>query len=195
MVWHDCRFRSGCSSNDIVMSTSTNGKNWSSVVRIPIDATNSGVDHFIPGIGVDRTTSGASAHLALTYYFYPVANCNTSTCQLKVGYVSSTDGGANWASPKTLAGPMKLTALPNTTLGYMVGDYISTSVFANGKADPVFAVATKGTCTLGQITSCHEFMKAPVGGLSVAVGTIPVGHDRVVATHSDHARTGPLRAF
>jgi hypothetical protein len=187
VVWHDCRFRSGCSSNDIVMSTSTNGKTWSSVVRIPIDATNSGVDHFIPGIGVDRSTQGGSAHLALTYYFYPVANCNTSTCKLKVGYVSSTDGGSSWTSPKTLAGPMKLTALPNTTLGYMVGDYISTSILGNGKADTVVAVANKGTCVLGNITACKEFMFAPTGGLSVLAGTNPVGHDRVVSFHSDHA--------
>jgi hypothetical protein len=38
VVWFDCRFRSGCATDDIVMSTSTDGKNWSSVVRIPIDA-------------------------------------------------------------------------------------------------------------------------------------------------------------
>ncbi len=187
VVWQDCRFRSGCSSNDIVMSTSTNGKNWSSVVRIPIDGTTSGVDHFIPGIGVDRATSGSSAHLALTYYFYPQASCSVSTCKLKVGYVSSTDGGATWTNPKTLAGPIKLTALPNTTLGYMVGDYISTSILGNGKADSVVAVAPKGTCTLGQIKSCHESMYAPTGGLSVLAGTNPVSRDPVVSFHSDHA--------
>jgi hypothetical protein len=180
VVWQDCRFRSGCSSNDIVMSTSSNGKTWSSVVRIPIDATNSGVDHFIPGIGVDKSTSGSSAHLALTYYFYPTASCSFSTCQLEVGYVSSTDGGAHWTSPVKLAGPMKLKALPDTTLGPMVGDYISTSILANGKADTVFAVAVKGTCTLGNITSCKEFMDAPTGGLSVLAGTNPASSAGVV---------------
>ena len=53
VVWQDCRFRSGCSANDIVMSTSKNGTAWSATVRIPIDAAGSTVDHFIPGIGVD----------------------------------------------------------------------------------------------------------------------------------------------
>ena len=186
-VWQDCRFRSGCSSNDIVMSTSTDGKNWSSVARIPIDGTNSGVDHFIPGIGVDKSTQGTSAHLALTYYFYPQASCSFSTCKLEVGYVSSTNGGSSWTSPITLAGPMQLKSLPSTTLGYMVGDYISTSILGNGKADSVFAVAPKGTCTLGQVKSCHENMKAPTGGLSVLAGTNPLGHERVVTSHSDHA--------
>lgn len=139
-VWQDCRFRSGCSSNDIVMSTSTNGTTWTSPVRIPIDATSSGVDHFIPGIAVDKKSSGNTARLALTYYFYPNASCTQSTCQLSVGFVSSIDGGASWSAPLTLAGPMKLTDLANTSQGVMVGDYISTS-FAGAKAVPVFAVA------------------------------------------------------
>jgi len=139
VVWHDCRFRSGCSSNDIVMSTSTNGTTWTSPVRIPIDGVSSGVDHFIPGIAVDRKTSGNTARLALTYYFYPNASCTQSTCQLSVGFVSSIDGGATWSAPQTLAGPMKLTDIADTSQGRMVGDYISTS-FAGQKAVPIFAV-------------------------------------------------------
>jgi len=74
LVWQDCRFRAGCPSNDIVMTTSADGATWTTVVRVPIDATSSTVDHFIPGLAVDRATSGASAHLALMYYFYPTAN-------------------------------------------------------------------------------------------------------------------------
>ncbi len=31
VVWSDCRFRTGCTSNDIVMSTSSNGTTWSAV--------------------------------------------------------------------------------------------------------------------------------------------------------------------
>ena len=73
VAWQDCRFRSGCPANDIVYSTSTDGNTWSAVTRVPIDPTTSGIDHFIPGIAVDRATSGSSAHLALTYYYYPVS--------------------------------------------------------------------------------------------------------------------------
>ena len=140
VVWQDCRFRAGCASNDIVMSTTSNGTTWTTPVRIPIDAVNSTVDHFIPGLAVDRKTSGSTARLALTYYFYPNANCTQSTCQLTVGFVSSIDGGASWSAPQTLAGPMKLTDIANTSQGVMVGDYISTS-FSGAKAVPVFAVA------------------------------------------------------
>ncbi|HZT99814.1 MAG TPA: sialidase family protein, partial [Ktedonobacteraceae bacterium] len=70
VVWEDCRFESGCSSNDIVMSTSTDGTHWSAVQRIPSDSVGSGVDHFIPGIAVDKSTSGTSAHLVVAFYYY-----------------------------------------------------------------------------------------------------------------------------
>jgi hypothetical protein len=139
VVWQDCRFRAGCAANDIVMSTSSNGTDWTSPVRIPIDPTSSTVDHFIPGIAVDRKSSGSAARLALTYYFYPNTNCTKSTCQLSVGRVSSVDGGATWSAPKTLAGPMQVTDLANTSQGFMVGDYLSTS-FTGSNAVTVFAL-------------------------------------------------------
>jgi hypothetical protein len=138
VAWQDCRFRSGCSANDIVMSTSDNGTTWSSVVRIPIDPTDSGMDHFTPGLGVSTKTSGSEARLGLYYYFYPQASCSASTCQLEVGYISSNDGGTNWSSPTMLAGPMKLSWLAQAG-GAMVGDYISCSIIGK-KAVSVFAV-------------------------------------------------------
>ncbi|MBV8171612.1 MAG: exo-alpha-sialidase, partial [Candidatus Eremiobacteraeota bacterium] len=45
LAWQDCRFRTGCSANDIVISTTSNGVSWSAPARVPIDATTSGVDH------------------------------------------------------------------------------------------------------------------------------------------------------
>jgi len=139
VVWSDCRFRTSCNSNDLVFSTSSDGKTWTSPSRIPIDDVSSTVDHFIPGIGVDPTTSGATAHLALTYYYYPVSKCGNS-CQLNVGFVTSDDGGNTWTAGQQLAGPMQLTWLPNTFSGRMVADYLSTS-FVNGNAFGVFVVA------------------------------------------------------
>jgi hypothetical protein len=140
VVWHDCRFRSGCSANDIVMSSSLDGVTWSATTRIPIDAVDSGRDHFLPGIGVDRATSGGTAHLGVGYYYYPVSNCGGS-CQLTFGFISSVDGGATWAPARQVSAPMSLSWLPDTTLGLMVGDYTSTSFTSDGKAHPVFALA------------------------------------------------------
>lgn len=140
VTWEDCRFRSGCPANDIVMSTSTDGATWSAPARIPIDATSSGIDHFIPGLGADPQTAGSSAHLGLTYYYYSQGNCTASTCQLNVGFTASQDGGATWSAPVHLAGPMMLAWLPATSSGRMVGDYIATA-FSQGKAYGIFAVA------------------------------------------------------
>jgi hypothetical protein len=146
VVWEDCRFRSNCSTNDLVYSTSTDGVTWTTVTRIPIDDTSTTVDHFIPGIGIDPATSGAGAHVALHYYYYSQSDCTVSTCQLLVGYISSANGGATWNAPSPLTGPMLLSWLPNSQNGLMVGDYIATA-FTNGVPHGVFAVAsaTSGT--------------------------------------------------
>lgn len=139
-AWPDCRFRAGCAANDIVISTTTDGIDWSPVTRVPIDPVDSGADHFIPGLAVDPDSSGDHARLALTYYSYPEADCTAETCRLTVGFVSSPDGGATWSAPTELAAPMRLDWLPETSQGRMVGDYISTS-FVKGRAVPLFAQA------------------------------------------------------
>jgi hypothetical protein len=79
------------------------------------------VDHFLPGIGVDRATSASTAHLGLGYYYYPVSNCGGS-CQLTFGFVSSLDGGATWSAPTQVSGPMNPQWIANTNQGLMVGD-------------------------------------------------------------------------
>lgn len=141
VVWEDCRFRgTSCVDNDLVYSTSSDGVNWSAVTRIPIDETSSSVDHFIPGIGIDPTTSGANAHIAVHYYYFSQDSCTKSTCNLYVGYISSSNGGATWNDPAALTGPMLLTWLPTSQNGLMVGDYIAT-VFTNGVPHGAFAVA------------------------------------------------------
>jgi BNR repeat-like domain len=194
VVWQDCRFRTGCTANDIVMSTSTDGVTWSPVVRIPFSTTTSTNDSFIPGIGVDRSTSGSTARLGVTAYFYPNTSCTTATCQLMAGFVSSADGGSTWSARQTLLGPLTLTWLPRTTLGYMVGDYISTS-WSAGKAHPIVANATSGTCVVTTVGSCHEFMVTPTNGLR-AGGAIPVGRERPVpGARSDHPARRGATAF
>jgi hypothetical protein len=138
VVWQDCHFEPGCPASDIVLSTSTDGVKWSKLSRIPLDAIGSGVDHFFPGLAV------RGKKLALLYYNYPNANCTTATCQLNVGYAASTDGGSSWSASTQLAGPMSLNWLPNTSQGFMVGDYFSTS-FLGTRNFPAFALANAPT--------------------------------------------------
>jgi hypothetical protein len=149
VAWTDCRFRKACKVNDIVVSHSLNstGTSWSAVSRIPIDATNSGIDHFIPGLAVNKATSGATAQLGLTYYFY-----SPRSTQLSVGFTSSADAGATWSTAQTIISGMTSTWAATTSQGRMVGDYISTSFGSDNLARGIFGAAL--TPTTGAATSC-----------------------------------------
>jgi hypothetical protein len=189
VAWEDCRFEPGCPANDIVLSSSADGVTWAPVSRVPIDAVGSGADHFIPGLAVDKSTAGATGHLALAFYFYPNAACTLSTCQLDAGFISSSDGGAHWGGEQQLAGPMTLSWLAFTTQGFMVGDYISTS-FVGPVAFPVIADAGPGTPT----QNLNEAMFTTSSGLAVSTGGAPATTAGAVAagTSSLSFVVGPL---
>jgi hypothetical protein len=157
-------------------------------VAIPIDGiTTSNVDHFIPALAVDPATGGGAAHLALTYYFFDNTACAVSNCRLNVGFIASSDGGSHWGTASTLAGPMSLSSLPNTSTGLMVGDYVATA-YSSGQPRAVFAVA--------QPKAGDRFAEA----INTTVNPLPQLHDgqrpvvpaeRAVTQHSDH----PPRQF
>jgi hypothetical protein len=165
VVWEDCRFRANCSTNDLVYSTSTDGVNWTAVMRVPIDGVSSTVDHFIPGIGIDPATSGTGSHVALHYYYYPQSACTVTNCQLFVGYISSANGGSTWNAPTALSGAMQLGWLPNSQNGLMVGDYVATG-FVNGVPHGVFAVASASS---GSASSGITFSEAIYTGQGLSV--------------------------
>ena len=190
VVWQDCSFRAGCTSNDLVVSTSADGVSWTAAARIPIDTTTSTVDHFIPGLGIDPTTSGSTAHLGLTYYYYPQTNCAPASCAIYVGFISSLDGGNTWSAATPIAGPMTLSWLPSTFSGQMVADYVATS-FAGGKAYGVFAVAKAkrgGTFDQAIYTTKAGFDVAASRGLFSSVD------ERPAVAHGDSSRS-PTRSY
>lgn len=130
VAWQDRRFEPGGGANDIVLSTSDDGINWSPVTRIPLDPVGSNVDHFIPGLAVNRLTSGSETELALTYYQERPSGCVGTTCEIQAEFSSSIDNGQTWSAPEAVSDPMQLGWLAPTTQGMMVGDYISTSFLA-----------------------------------------------------------------
>jgi hypothetical protein len=165
VAWADCRFRKACRTNDIVISHSLNatGTSWSAVARVPIDGTSSRIDHFIPGLAVNKVTSGSSAQLGLTYYFYP-----SGSTQLGVGFISSANAGSTWSAPQTIASGMPSTWAATTSQGRMVGDYISTSYGSDNLAHGVFATAsapTSATSCSAVLDNCREPMDTFVTGL------------------------------
>ena len=128
VAWADCSFRPGCPSNDVVYVSSTDGIAWSPPARIP---TGSG-DAELPGLDADPTRAG---RLALTYYVYGGSSFD-------VRFVWSKNAGTSWSRPQLLnSRHVPISGIAQTSLGSMVGDYISTS-FAGGRAVPVFVLAS-----------------------------------------------------
>ena len=141
VVWQDNRFEPGGTANDIVMTSSPDGVTWSPLARIPLDAAGSNVDHFIPGLAVNRITTGGQTQLALTYYSEQPTGCEGSTCTIQVNFSSSLDNGQTWSTPQRVSDPMQLGWLAQTQgRGGMVGDYISTS-FLDGQQRVIGAFA------------------------------------------------------
>lgn len=178
VVWSDCRFRKGCKANDIVITHSTNatGTTWAAVTRVPIDTTKSGVDHFIPGLAVNKATSGAAAQLGLTYYFYPAGST-----QLSVGFTGSLDGGSTWSTPVTQESGVSTSWLASTSQGLMVGDYISTSFGSDNLAHAAYVAATAPSSGSGcSGDTCAETVRTFTS--AVAAGALSGVADPVLYT-------------
>jgi hypothetical protein len=132
-TWSDCRFHAGCSQNDVVLSTSTDGMTWTAPTRVT-----SGADAFIPGLAADPVHPGRLAVVYAHYY----GTCGRGPCQLGMSLVQSRDGGKTWSAAQRLdAQPFSTNWIPRSEGGRMVGDYFSTS-YAGSRVVPVFALAT-----------------------------------------------------
>jgi hypothetical protein len=153
--------------------------------RIPIEADTGAlsdtVDHFIPGIAADSSSSGASARLALFYYFYPLAACQyvnnpAVSCSPRVGYVSSTNAGATWSAPQSLSlGPPSLAVYPRTLglggtgnggpdLGSVLGAAVAPVGEFKGNAFAFFPVGIP-------VNGLDESMYVPKHGLTIGGGS------------------------
>src|SRR5262249_5076549 len=92
VAWADCVFRPGCDGNTIVLSTSTDGSNWTPLRRVP----GAGFDSFVPGIAADPSVPGRISIVA-----YLRASVLLTTA-IGVAVVRSRDGGATWTKPQRL---------------------------------------------------------------------------------------------
>jgi hypothetical protein len=141
VAWQDCRYRDNCTSNDIVLASSTDGRRWSRPRRVPTAPELDGLNHFVPGLAVDATTRGRTARIALAFSVLTPRDCTTQTCRVQQYFVSSATGGRTWSAPEALSSPQPLSAFPQAGRRFL-GDYISASFAAGGVAVPVFAAAT-----------------------------------------------------
>ena len=92
-----------------------------------------------------------------------------------------------------ITGPMALGWLANTTLGRMVGDYISTSFGSAGLAHAAFATATAPTSgtNCGDVTdNCTEPTDTTASGLAALSAGHAAAGDRVVGSGTPGAGNG-----
>jgi hypothetical protein len=140
VAWSDCRFRLGCTANDIVVSHSTSS-GWSAPRRVLVRGLGPTASHILPGLGVDGTTAGSHTRLALTFYTLRAAACAPARCLLDVRIATSGNAGASWSpAPRLNARAMRFSWLADTSSGHMVGDYFATE-FAGNRAVGIFALA------------------------------------------------------
>jgi RTX calcium-binding nonapeptide repeat (4 copies) len=111
VTWHDCSAGAACVSNDVVVSTSSDGRTWSSPRRIT-----SGRNAFVPAIGIHPT----SGRVVIAYY---VVRANGG---IDAELVESRAGETGFAPPRRLsAQTMEVEWLPDTVSGHMLADYVS----------------------------------------------------------------------
>jgi hypothetical protein len=170
VVFPDCRFRPGCLTNDMVLTTSKDGIIWSALQRVPIDPVTSSVDHLIAGLATlsdfdheERHSKDNENHtrLALTYYYLPNgATCVPTTCQIDAGFISTDNGGHSWHEAAKIAGPMAQSWLVPTYAGAMVADFGAVA-FVDGRPFGTFAIAKPPNAKTGQFDEAIYVARLP----------------------------------
>ena len=139
-AWSSCTLRKTCDGNDLLLTTSPDGLKWSPAARIPVGAVGGKSSYFMPGLAVDPTTSGDTAHLTVAYYTLGHMGC-VEPCAVGIGSVTSEDGGKTWSQPRELVTGINSKWLGHLSSGFaFAGDYISAS-YVEGKAFAAFTVA------------------------------------------------------
>jgi hypothetical protein len=134
-AWLDCRFRASCRTDDIVWTRSTAPGTWTPVRRIPLAPLQSRLDFVLPDLAV------SGRNVALGYYAVSSPDCVDTRCLLDAYVTTSKTGGARWATPRRLNRTrMRMTWLPQTVSGRMVGDYMAT-VFSGARVVSVHVQA------------------------------------------------------
>jgi len=160
LAWADCRFRARCTANDIVMTTSTNGRTWSPAIRV----TRGPGDHIVPGIGAS-SQPGSRARIGVTYYIIPHPHCTPATCVIAAGFTTSADGGSTWSRQVPLARPFRASWLAKIPGGVTLSDWIGATVLPGGNVIAAFALASKPTGA-----TFRQNMYAVAGGMPVRGG-------------------------
>ena len=125
-TWHDCQ-RPGVLTNDVFAATSTDGIAWSGATPVT-----NGRNAVLPAIGIDSATG----RVAIAYQRIGPSGAD-------VELVESQGSSTRWGVARRLsAQTMKLTWMPDTTSGRMLGDYISVH-YAAGRPLVLWVLASE----------------------------------------------------
>jgi hypothetical protein len=134
LAWSDCQLRTDCDGTDLMLSRSADGVTWSPPARVPTGTSRARTHDVVPGLAADPDRNG---RLALSWYRLQAGG------GIDAFFVRSSNGGARWTAPRRLnTETMTRQWIAQTTLGPMLGDYISTS-FASGTPVAVLALASR----------------------------------------------------
>jgi hypothetical protein len=116
-AWYDCRFRTACNANDLVVASTTDGATWTPLTRVPAGPPTR--DYLLPGL------AAAPNGLAIVYYSQ-ARGCVAARCTLSAHFIRRR--GGRWTAPRRLTPqPVQMSWIAATSEGRMVGDYLSAS--------------------------------------------------------------------
>ncbi len=125
-AWHDCQ-GPRAPANDIFVATSADGASWTAAT--PVTA---GRNAVLPAIGIDA----ASGRVAIAYHRVGPSGVDVELVELQ-------GDRTRWGAARRLSvRSMKLTWMPDTTSGRMLGDYISVH-YASGRPLVVWVLASE----------------------------------------------------
>ena len=184
VVWADCRFRSAPAEPMTSLSATPPTPPAPPGRRSPAcRSTPPGVavDHFIPGLAVNKATSGGTAQLGMTYYFYPTRPVAAPASGCRLHLVHQRRQHLEHGDPT--GRPFNVGWAATTSQGRMVGDYISTSYGSDNLAHGVFMTAstpTSGTTCGAVQDNCNEPTDTPSSGLAALGGSASSAGDQVL---------------
>jgi len=126
-TWHDCGFSPGCSENSLVVSTSTDGRTWTTPSAIT-----SGRNAVLPAIGINPVSGRAA------FVYYIVRPGGVDAELVEIG-----PDRRRLAPPRRLSSQtMRLGWMPTTVSGRMLADYISVH-YAGARPLAVWVLASE----------------------------------------------------
>jgi hypothetical protein len=130
LAWPDCRFRSTCRNNDVVLATSGDGVTWSGPRRVTTGSSN----YSSLGLGADSRSNGIVVSAEVT----PTDGGSATAGEA----IAISRNGTTWAPTRRLdARPMSLAWLPLAGNARFLGDYLAAS-WVGGRPFAIVPIAS-----------------------------------------------------